>query len=51
MVRAAAEIPEVEAESEVGDDHAAKAHGIENYGPHGTLVFVGVGGLFKVRNV
>ena len=39
MVRAA-EIPEVEAESEVGDDHAAKAHGIENHGPHGTLASV-----------
>ena len=33
MVLAAVEIPEVEAKSEAGDDHAGNAHGNENYGP------------------
>ena len=40
MVLAAAKIPEVEAESEAGDDHAGKAHGNENYGPHVTIASV-----------
>ena len=34
MVLAAVEIPEVKAKSEAGDDHAGKAHGNENHGPH-----------------
>ena len=40
MILAAVEIPEVEAESEAGDDHAGKAHGNENCGPHVTFASV-----------
>ena len=40
MILTAVEIPEVEAESEAGDDHAGNAHGNENYRPHVTIASV-----------